>query len=47
MSTILKIGIAVGTTRPGRVGRAVGEWVLRLAASRSGNVDVDAREDRP
>ncbi|MEU8836283.1 NADPH-dependent FMN reductase [Streptomyces sp900116325] len=35
MSTIPKIGIVVGTTRPGRVGRTVGEWVLKLVASRS------------
>lgn len=31
---MLKIGIIIGSTRPGRVGEAVGKWVYELSKSR-------------
>ncbi len=31
----LKIGIIIGSTRPGRIGEAVAKWVLELAQTRS------------
>ncbi len=32
---MLKIGIIIGSTRPGRVGEAVGKWVYELSKSRN------------
>jgi NAD(P)H-dependent FMN reductase len=38
--TKLKVGIIVGSTRPGRAGEAVGRWVQEIARKRA-NVEVE------
>lgn len=43
---MLRIGIIIGSTRPGRVGEAVGRWVYQIAAGRGDAafelVDIEA-----
>jgi NAD(P)H-dependent FMN reductase len=38
MATSLKIGILIGSTRPGRVGESVGKWVFEKASSRQDEI---------
>jgi hypothetical protein len=41
---MLRIGIILGSTRPGRIGEAVAQWVYQIAAQRS---DAEFRTGRP
>ena len=50
MSEMLKIGIIVGSTRPGRKAAAVAEWVYEILKSRKDAefkiVDIGEYQDR-
>ncbi len=43
----LRIGIIVGSTRPGRKGEAVARWVLGQAASRVSHYEIIDLEEHP
>ncbi len=45
--TQLRIGVIVGSTRPGRRGEQVARWVIDQAAGRSANYDLIDLEDHP